>query len=196
MKIPLHIHKPFGSKCESVGHYRKHTIGELGSIGLLYLPTMKEKSLYLQWTKCIEMISIITSIPVGIVLRFSNCVFNFSTKKRSRKLLGKEWGRKKLHYYLRLVMVKWIIEQRKFAASGLDEKLSKLFGRYSVKFLEELPNMVHFVSKFSWHPIKGRGIVNWVRNDIGLECHDICLECKFKKLLPHCEMQLRIVGRF
>ena len=123
-------------------------------------------------------------------------VFSISVQKRSRKLLGKEWGTKKLHYYLHLVMVKWIIEQRKFAASGLDEKLSKLFGRYSVKFLEELPNMVHFVSKFSWHPIKGRGIVNWVRNDIGLECHDICLECKFKKLLPHCEMQLRIVGRF
>ena len=47
MKIPLHIHKSFGSKNESVGHYRKHTIGELGSSrGLLYLPTMKEKSLY------------------------------------------------------------------------------------------------------------------------------------------------------
>ena len=48
MKIPLHIHKSFGSKSENIGHYRKHTIGELGSSGLLYLPTMKEKSLYLQ----------------------------------------------------------------------------------------------------------------------------------------------------
>ena len=45
MKIPLHTHKSFGSKNESVGHYRKHTIGELGSSGLLIVFAYYERKI-------------------------------------------------------------------------------------------------------------------------------------------------------